>query len=422
MREFHRPPIACASCKANIYNWIAFLGPKQGDPANDVVANWGEPPRQAENCPRCGNPVDTTLSYPFLADFPPSFEALRQTYTGFTPKWEHNRGSFEAGVKEILDRGGFADLEAALRSDNGFQWYKQRMFYRSATAFYRCLQLFLGYLTLDRHCYRTWAEVTAYYSRFYFIQAFLNLILGTHLSLDRKSSAFVFFDGVSVRCIPDRDLPKSFGKGSHEIWWSLMEALKSPDYPCQDLGFVLSKLVFNPEQRNRVNYGYEYLAGGFNELDWFDSGADQMLNHFMPRPRADEDFTDVNRYFEGQDPGSGDVGDFASDNSQIVWCSLVGYLQILKSLGFEQDFVKTETIVALCDLHVGAEFPRLTQGIATSVSNCLQDNFDLESFLTHYRSADPPEPLTARWLLRGGQFYPKSRMHARPNVAPDPEI
>jgi hypothetical protein len=49
------------------------------------------------------------------------------------------------------------------------------MFYRSTTGFYWALQLFLSYLTLDKHCYRTWADVTAYYSRFYFIQSFLNL-------------------------------------------------------------------------------------------------------------------------------------------------------------------------------------------------------------------------------------------------------
>ena len=40
-------------------------------------------------------------------------------------------------------------------------------------------------------------------------------------------------------------------------------------------GFAMP-LPFNPK------YGFEYLAGGFPELDWFDSGAKQMMRHFMP--------------------------------------------------------------------------------------------------------------------------------------------
>lgn len=279
------------------------------------------------------------------------------------------------------------------------------MFYRGAAAFYRSLQLFLGYLTLDRHCYRTWAEVTAYYSRFYFIQAFLNLTLSTHLSVGKKT--FIFFDGTRVVCKPDKNLPEAFRRGSHEMWWSLMEAVKSPDYPCDELGFILSRLVFNPERRNTVNYGYEYLFGGFNELDWFDSGPEQMLSHFMPRPRADEDITDIDRFF---DPEDVDVGDFYGDvEPQIIWSSLLGYLQLLRSLRFQQTFVKTETIITLCDLHIGAEYPILIQGIAKSVDGCLQDGFDLEFFLKHYQSSEHPESLTSQWLLKGGEIYPKSR-------------
>jgi hypothetical protein len=69
------------------------------------------------------------------------------------------------------------------------------------------------------------------------------------------------------------------------------------------------------------------------------------------------------------------------DEAQIIWCSLISYLQFVKSLDFAQNFIKTETIVALCDLHIGTEFPNITQGIAQSVHNVLQDDFDLKSFL-----------------------------------------
>jgi hypothetical protein len=407
MREFHRLPIECASCGAKIYNWVAFRDPEHVDDKNDVDAHWGEPPKPTETCPRCGNQVDTISSYPFVAGFPPSFESLRKAYDGFLPKWERSRRSFEAEAAEFLKDKSLEEFEVMLNSEEGLKWFKQRMFYRSATAFYRSLQLFLGYLTLDHHSYITWAKVTAYYSRFYFIQAFLNLILSTHLPVGKKAS--IFFDGTRVLCKPDSALPKAFHKGSHEIWWSLMEALKAPDFPCESLGFILGRLVFNPDERNTVNYGYEYLGGGFIELEWFDSGAEQMLSHFMPRPRADQDITNIDRFFEGKNPENVDVGDFYGDEAQIIWRSLVGYLQLLKSLGFSQEFVKTETIIALCDLHIGSEYTALIQGIAKLVDTCLQDGFDLESFLNHYQSSEHPESLTSQWLLRGGQFYPKTR-------------
>ncbi len=72
-----------------------------------------------------------------------------------------------------------------------------------------------------------------------------------------------------------------------------MEALKRPAYPVDDLEFVLSRLEFDPSQRNRVNYGFEYHGGGFIELDWFDAGAVKMLNQMMPNPRPDRDITDL---------------------------------------------------------------------------------------------------------------------------------
>jgi hypothetical protein len=407
MRKFNRAPVVCDNCGANIYNWMASAGGENGDPKNDVRANWAEPPKINEACPRCANSVDTTNAYPYIAGFPPNLESLQEAYNGFRPKWEHNRRSFEREAAAHIQANGLDACEASLNTDDGFDWYRQRMFYRSAAAFYRSLQLFLGSLTLDRHCYKTWTEVTAYYSRFYFIQAFLNLLLSTHQSVDER--AFIFFDGKRINCIASKKLPKAFRTGPHEIWWSLMEAMKSPNYPCDNLGFILSRLVYNPEQRNTVNYGFEYHYGGFIELDWFDSGAKQMLSQFAPQLRPDEDITDINRFFGDQDLASCDEADFYSDAAQITWCSLMGYLQVLKALRFEQEFVTTEKILTLCDLHIGSEYPHLIQGIAKSVHGCLQDGFDLEQFLRHYQSSDGPEPFTCTWLHRG-EIFPKSRM------------
>jgi len=148
------------------------------------------------------------------------------------------------------------------------------MFYRSATAFHRALQLFSGFLTLDRHCYRTWSQVTAYYSRFYFLQALLNLCGCTCLNVPIEpkgnAAAVLYFDGKSIRHIPVNKLPKAFRKSSHELWWSVMEAMKTPEYPVEHLSFILSRLVFSPEQRNRINYGFEYLSGG-GATNWIGS-------------------------------------------------------------------------------------------------------------------------------------------------------
>jgi len=415
MREFIRPIIVCSHCGAKIHTGFGVSFRKNPDPANDVHALWTEPPGITAPCPRCQSLVDTTPAYPMLPDFPPTFAELKTYYAGFTPKWETNRDSFEVNLTNWLATTSLKDVLTEFNRKEGLQWFKQRLFYRSATAFYRAVQLFLGYLTLDRHCYRTWSQVTAYYSRFYFLQAFLNLSGCTYLNVPKEPSgnvsAVIYFDGKSIRHIEEKKLPKSFRHGSHELWWSLMEAMKTPDYPIEHLSFILSRLLFNPEHRNQINYGFEYLSGGFIELDWFDSGADQMLNHFMPRPRQDEDITDIDRFFEGVNPENADEADFYSDEAQIIWCSLLSYLQLVKSMDFPQNFIKTETIVALCDLHIGSEYPKITQGIAQSVHGVLQDNLDLQPFLDHYRSSPEPEPLTARWLLRRGEVFPKSRLN-----------
>jgi hypothetical protein len=362
-----------------------------------VQATWVEPPKRSESCPRCKAVVDTTTAYPFISGFPPNFDSLKKAYEKFAPEWEYNRQSFERYAQKFLEHKSLADCEALLNSDDGSRWYRQRMFYRSTTAFYRSLQLFLSFLTLDRHCYHSWAKVTAYYSRFYFIQAFLNLILSTYLNIG-TAKAFFFFDGTKIVVIEQKNLsPLMQRMGSHDMWWSLMEALKSPDYPCENVGFILSRLVFNPEQRQTVNYDYEYLGGGFIELEWFDSGAKQMLSHFMPRARPDEDITDINRFFEGYNPENVDPGDFYADEAQIIWCSLIGYLQLVKALDIKQTFVQTETIGALSELHIGKEYPRLLGGIVRSVGTCLQDSFDIDGFEKHYASSEYAGPFFKYW-------------------------
>jgi hypothetical protein len=335
-----------------------------------------DPPPAEVKCPTCGANVDTTDAYAFVPGLPPAFSDIRKAYDGFKPKWEHNRESFEEQAHAFIEKHGHASCEAKLNTPEGFAWYRQRMFYRSCVAFHRCFQLYLAFLVLDRKCFRTWAAVTGYYSRFYFIQALLNLLLTTWLQLDRVA---VVFDGKRIACIEQRNLSKRLKNiGSHEIWWALMESLKSPSgYPVDEMGFVLSRLAFNPNERNRVNYSFEYNFGGFPELEWFDSGAKQMLSHFIPIRRADRDFTDIDRFFDGVDPESADEEAFYGDTDvQSLWCSITAYLRILKALGFKQSFVKTEVLVALSELHLSGDYSRVRAGITQSITAILDDEYD----------------------------------------------
>lgn len=407
MRSLKRPLMGCTGCGAKLYNWMS---PPEKFNGGEIEAAWSELPGPTAPCPRCGNPVDTTNAYLYLPDFPPSFDLVKKSYDGFTPQWEHNRESFELAAEETLEKLGVAQFETDLNTDGGRRWYRQRMFYRSAAAFYRSLQLFLGYLTLDRHCYGSWATVTGYYSRFYFIQAFLNLLLSTFLNLN-EFKLFVYFDGNRIVCVEQGKLPKAFRKGPHQMWWSLMEALKAPNYPIEELHFILSRLVFNSEKRDTTNYDYQYLGGGFIELEWFDSGAMQMLSHFMPHPRADEDITNMDRFFAGCNPENVDPGDFYADDAQIIWRSLIGYMQLLKGLDFKQQFLMTETIAALSELHIGTEYPTLLQGIVLATAQELRDGFDVKAFANHYASSEHPDPFFA---YDGSSV--KSRLFAQPRA------
>ena len=120
-----------------------------------------------------------------------------------------------------------------------------------------------------------------------------------------------------------------------------------------------------------------------------------MLSHFMPHPRADKDITNIDRFFGDQNPEDVDAGDFYGDEAQIMWCSLLGYLQFLKGIGFTQQVVATDTIGALSELHIAKEYPTLLQGIVRSTSECLQDGFDLAGFVKHYASSE--EQFFRRW-------------------------
>ena len=61
---------------------------------------------------------------------------------------------------------------------------------------------------------------------------------------------------------------------------------------------------------------------------------------------------------------------------QTLWCSITAYLRILKALGFDQSFVKTETLVTLSDMHIGDDYPRVCKGLELAVSEILDDGYN----------------------------------------------
>src|SRR5258708_2858407 len=101
--------------------------------------------------------------------------------------------------------------------------------------FYRSLDLFLAYLALQKRMFGTWAEVTGYYSRFYFVQGFLNLLQANWFSHEEKlpapglvnskdKSLFIYNTGNEILCLSERALYQGLGasskRGSHQIWWT----------------------------------------------------------------------------------------------------------------------------------------------------------------------------------------------------------
>ena len=350
MREFQRPLVICNNCQAKIY-WPPAL-PEHYD-ADTISSKEKEPPNVFENCPRCGSQVDTRKAYPAISNFPLCFSVLKGCYSGLMMPFTMQRASLESFVHEIMEKSGIAGLSGKLNETGGPDFLKQQLFHRSCKSFYRSLQLFFAFLILERRCFLSWAKVTAYYSRFYFLQSFLNLALGTWCELDK---VFILFDGTRAVCLRQRDLttsPTLKVARSHEVWWQFMEAMKRPDYPVEELDFILSRMIFNPAERNLTNYDFRRQYGGFIELDWFDLSASQMLSQLSPWPRQDVDFTDIDRYFVGRDPENCDAADFYSDEAQILWHSLSGYLELAMALEIRQDFLCSEKIAILAAIHLG---------------------------------------------------------------------
>ncbi len=371
MKPLHRPPVICQTCKARIHWGLRFGA--NSDP--DVLfAGPIEPPPKLDRCPRCSSTVETTAAYPTLPDFPPNFDLLKAVWKGFAPRFEFNRRSPEDDLGEI----SHADLKDALNDVDAMNWLKQRLFYRGTVCFYRALELFLAVLTLQRHSYKTWSKVTAYYSRFYSIQAILNLFLTSFVG-----QRLIYCTGHRIHVLPKKEWPSLLSTaGSHERWWLLMETLRSPEgLQGEEPDFVLSRAYYDPHRRNTVNYDFSYKAGGFPELNWFDTDVVNMMFHFGPSHRPDHDITDADRFFCDEDPASADFGNFAGDPIQVVWLSLFLYLQTVSKLQIKQNFISTGKIAALTEVHLFKEYPNNARGILLETTRLLGDDFDVDAWI-----------------------------------------
>jgi hypothetical protein len=247
----------------------------------------------------------------------------------------------------------------------------QRHFYWSAASFHRCYYLFLSYLVLDKKGLSSWAHVTGYYSRFYFVQALSNLWLSHIVRLnpkkihDKRDGLFltrIGRDGVRLKRLQAiTDMPR----GSHQRWWRLLRELHQiSDIPAvDDFAFVTGEAYFSSQTRNQTNYSARYLEG-FVELEWFDTDLESMLSHLRSGAvRSDRDITDFGRFFEDSDPEYAGEADFYGDEAQILWTSITSYLKILEALDFPQPLISTEKLRALNEVYLVADYPKMTEGI-----------------------------------------------------------
>jgi hypothetical protein len=329
-----------------------------------------------------------------IPSFPPLFADLRNAYAGFRATFEMHRQSFPDFLAGYLRQVTLADFQNELAKNDQIAievktQLMQRHFYKSATCFYRSLDLFLSYLALQKRMFGTWAGVTGYYSRFYFVQGLVNLLQANWFAQEERvppdglvnpknRTMFIYNSGAQILCLSEPDLYRALGagpkRGSHQIWWSIYSNLGNLlDYPqFESLEFVLSDSYFNPHQRNEVNYSHEYIRG-FPELEWFDSATESMLAHFsFQSGRADRDITDIDRFFEDMNPEDCDGADFYADDAQMLWCSIDCFLRLLSTLEINQDFITADKIDALARAHFGDEFPNIRNGIAIAVRDALR--------------------------------------------------
>ncbi|MFP7486287.1 hypothetical protein SFC65_19175 [Priestia filamentosa] len=299
--------------------------------------------------------------------FKANYQDLKEDYTGFKPAFENHRQSVENLFFHYLKQFSSEHLNKLMEKQDSefYEVFRQRFVYNSAACFYRSFDLFLGLITLKSNKFITWSEVTAYYSRFYIIKAICFLLQRGQIVLNTSredplkhnrdwKTFFLFNDNKNIRVYHQfskgyQSLLKG-GKGSHQIWWSILETLKEIEgLENERLSFLLDQSVTNPKIRNEVNYSLEYLEG-FNELEWFDSNMKERFRR-MDDGISDRDFTSKERYFHNIHPEDIDQGDYYTDLRVFIWESILCYLEIAKDLLGKTFLLKVEKISDLLNVH-----------------------------------------------------------------------
>ncbi|CAA9335856.1 MAG: hypothetical protein AVDCRST_MAG68-3357 [uncultured Gemmatimonadetes bacterium] len=312
-----------------------------------------------------------------FADYPLPFRELERAWEGFTPRREFHRLSLGEWLERHPLHADLPALQVALTRGPGIPDpdLLQRHFYWSSTCFVRSFHLFLSYLVLEAQGLYSWGVVTGYYSRFYFAKALANLWLGAWVrapipTKGPKLRPVLLYTGPNGVRLQHGKAVEALRPGeSHGSWWELFAQLQHvPDFPEEDLVHVLGDDTFTHARREQVNYSDRWMEG-FPELEWFDHTEDQMLAHAQAfRPRADRDFTDLDRYFDGLDPEEAEVSDFYTEEVQILWNSALCYLRVLGRLPVRQEFITRAKLIALSERALGELLPVGLGGIRRSLT------------------------------------------------------
>ncbi|PGS49897.1 hypothetical protein [Bacillus sp. AFS041924] len=314
------------------------------------------------------------------------YEILKQDYECFKPYFELHRQSIEKLFYHYLNQGNSKDLNEFFEKNLDKEItneFKQKFIYNSTVCFYRSFDLFLALVTLESRKFNTWSEVTAYYSKFYIIKAICFLFQRGHMVLnslgsrplnDKNDKKFFFYFDTKLQLFnhktPEyKELFKN-GKGSHQVWWSLLNSLKGiVGIKNERFNFVLDQYLTNPSIRNEVNYSLEYLEG-FHELEWFDSNIQDRFNRMnYTDSNKLRDFTSKERFYQNTHPEQIDEGDYYTDIRVFIWESLLCYLEIFKDLLGDNFLLKRENIEYLLEAH---QFKEISTSLEDSMKTELK--------------------------------------------------
>ncbi|CAM4015261.1 hypothetical protein [Saccharibacillus endophyticus] len=301
-----------------------------------------------------------------------NYSKLKDEYKDFSPYFETHRQSLNLLFETLLNQQDSNAINSYLSqapNQNIMNEIKQKLVYSSTLCFFRAFDLFLAYITLEDKKFKTWSEVTGYYSKFYIIKAINSLLLRGYEVIDydkrgqlvdsRRDGSFYFaFDNNGFNLYNStkieyqqlqKDPQTNQRYGSHQLWWRLLETITDIKgiEKFSRLNYLLDQNWTNPKLRNQINYSLEYLEG-FQELDWFDAN---LKGHHSWNSKDNRDFTSMKNFFKNTDPEDIDMGDYYTDLRVYLWESIMSYLEIYKDVLGTNRIFRIENINYLMQAH-----------------------------------------------------------------------